>query len=271
MLRSILALAFFGLLSAACDDTGSPSPPSWRTTAAPKPDAAASATGSALAAVGDAAALPVAPKRKNPADCKVSDTIEFTDKVMEQAVKFALQVDGGMPDKVKKSDLANIKTLNLARYGKSPELDVCLVPLMTGLKEIVFKGDADDLSAVVGLQNLELITASFSKISDLTPLSGLGKLKAIDVSHSLVVNLQALERLTNLTKLVIDGDTGIEDLAPISGCIKLESLSMAKTGVTNLGPLSQLKLLKSIDISGSPVTDLSPISGQKAHGLKIIK
>jgi Leucine-rich repeat (LRR) protein len=266
MLRPATGLVLFGLL-AACDDTGSPPAPSWRQPAT----TAKAEAGAALAASGDAAPLPLAPKRKTAADCKLSDPIEFTDKVMEQAVKFALQVDGGFPDKVKRADLLNVKTLNLKRYGKSSELDICLIPLMTNLKEIHFNGDVDDLTPIGGLSTLELVTASFTRVSDITTLGSLGKLKSVDISHTQVANIQPLERLTNLQTLALDGDTGVEDLAPLTASLKLESLSIAKTGVTNLGPLSQLRQLKKITITDSPVSDLSPLSGQMARGLKVVK
>jgi len=262
--RALVAALFASLV--ACDEKAGGPVSRFTPASAVKPEGSAAI---APAPVEDAA--PPAPK-KTKADCKVADVIEFTDPVWEKAVKFALAVDGGTIEKVKKTDLATIKTLNLQRWGKAKELDICLLPLMTSLKELdLGSANVDDLSPVESVPTLELLRAPFTRVQDLAPVAKLGRLTTLDVAHTLVGDISPLRLLTNLKVVVLDGDTSVQDVSPLSTSLGLETLLVSKTGVSTLAPLSDLRHLKKLDISGSSVGDLSPLAFQMSHGLKVVK
>lgn len=261
MSRACVSMVFASLLLVGCDE---PTPK--RKFEKPGPSAAASLA-TPLASSSGSSATPK-PKKKA-ADCKVTEPIEFTDPVFEKAVKHHVQKDGGP---VMKADLAAIKILRVNEFGPTNELDPCLLPLMTNLKElIVGPGEVDDLSAIETLTTLDTLRVAPSRVSDIGALAKLGKLERIDLSHTLVTDIKPLALLVNLTTLSIDGDTGVSDLSPLAGCKKLAVLSLRETSVKDLSPLHDLRALKSLDIRGSSVSDFSPVSFQMAHGMKLIK
>ena len=211
-------------------------------------------------------AATTAPKRARPDCAPGPGTVEFYDKNLEKEVRRKLQKPDGA---IAKSNLAAVRSLNLAGMGVTNELDPCLMPLFTGLHALFFgPGDVDDLLPITNLTTLESLRAAPSKVSDLRPIEGLVHLDVLDLSHSNVTDIKSLAHLTNITELQLDEDA-ISDLTPLKGCTKLEMLSIKKTMVHDLSPLSGLKKLKKLYIADAPIDSTAPIQALVASGLKL--
>ena len=209
---------------------------------------------------------PEKPKKKAE-DCATGNTLSFDDPALEQGIRFKLQK---MTGALTKADLGRLSSLNLSQ-GKVNELDVCLFPHMTKLKELFLgPGDLSDLSPIAGLKNLETLGASINRVSDLTPLEKLTKLDRLDLGRTKVKDLSPLKGLTRLTELMLDS-APVEDLSPLSGMKDLEKLSINKTMVKDVSPLAGLKKLKFLYVADTPA-DEDPMSFApiRANGTKVV-
>jgi len=209
---------------------------------------------------------PPKPKKKIE-DCPSGKALAFDDPALEQGIRFKLQK---MTGALGKADLGRLSSLNLSQ-AKVNELDICVFPHMTSLKELFLgPGDLDDLSPIAGLKNLETLGASINQVSDLTPLSGLTKLDRLDLGRTKVKDLSPLKNLTRVTELMLDS-TPIEDLSPLSDMKDLEKLSINKTLVKDVSPLAKLKKLKFLYVADTPA-DEDPMSFApiRANGTKVI-
>lgn len=234
------------------------------------PSTAPSATVVPAPASAQAKAAPVAsapPAKKKDVICNVGATIEFTDKVLEADVRKKLSKPEGP---ITPADLKTIRSLNLTG-GPVNELDPCLMPLFTGMKDLFLgSGDLEDLTPIANLTNLESLRASINKVSDLKPLSKLVKLDRLDIARTSIRDIEPLRTLVNLTELELD-DTQILDIAALAPLTKLEKLSLKNTPVKDVSPLKAAKKLKTLNIGGTPVEDVSALSPLVGNGLKIVR
>jgi internalin A len=240
--------------------------------------AAPSATASAAAAPSVPSTPPAPPpppvptiKKKLATECKPHPaTVDFSDQPdLEKEVRKKLGKDGGA---ITPAELAQIKSINLANTVKVHQIDPCIFPMFTSLKDLFLgSGEYDDLTPIQKLTTIESLRISFSVVKDLRPIEGLKRMDRLDISHTLVGDdeFKSVASFGNLTELMLD-ETNISDLAPVANLKKLERISIKKTRVTNLAPLSQLKSLKFIYIADTPVTDITPVQPLMAGGTKVI-
>ena len=129
----------------------------------------------------------------------------------------------------------------------SPISQLDFLKNLTNLKRLHIRGSREpagtfsDLSALVGLTNLEDLYLYLDGVSDLNGLSGMSGLKS----------------------LVLTGNMEIADLSPLAGLTKLQSLEVPLGGENvgvDLSPLAGLTDLRTLR-TGSNVTDLTPLSG----------
>lgn len=240
--------------------------------------AAASASASAAAVASAAASAPVPsaiasalppPKKKREFKCDpATNIVDFHgDKALEGDVRVKLSKPKG---DVTKAELANVKSLNLTKNGnRVDDLDPCVMPLFTGLKDLFLgPGDLDDLAPIQTLTQLWSLRASGSQVKDLKAITHLVQLDRLDLSRTPLADLEPLKTLTVLTELQLD-DTNVEDLAPLSSLKKLQKLHLRNTRVKNLAPLKDLRDLQLLEVQGTPATDTSTLGALVAHGLKI--
>lgn len=242
MSRSIplaLAAALF-LPAVACDDPppAKPAAPSATVVAAPPPVTTPVPT-----------SAPEPPRKRHEGPCSKDANITFTDALLEGKVRFQVQKPTGP---ISRADLGKVKTLNLSTATTDDELDPCLFPLFTGLKELFLApGRLDDSTPVKGLTQMESLRISITHVKDLGPLAGLTKLDRLDAGRTPVSDLGPIASCVNLTELQID-DTEVGDLAPLAKMKKLEKLSIKRTKVSDVSPLKEMTKLKDSYIEGSP-------------------
>jgi internalin A len=185
-----------------------------------------------VSAVKASPVIPVAEKPQEPEvakkpkkkieDCPKGQKLEIEDEQLEQAIRFKLQKEKG---ELTTSDLKRLTSLNLSQM-KVHELDICLFPHMTSLKELFLgPGELDDLSPIENATKLESLRASLNKVSDVSPLAKMTKMDRLDLGQTKVKDLTPLEGMTKLTELSLVG-TPVEVLSPLSGMTDLERLSI---------------------------------------------
>ncbi len=243
--QSALTLFVVCTLTMACDEQ---KPPAAETKELPAPSAKELPTPAPTPPPSAARApTPEAKPKKLAADCPAFDVVSFPSPDFEAAVRLKLQKPTG---DVTKADLKRLRSLNLANVSLN-ELDICLFPHMTNLKELFLgKGEYSDLSPISGATALESLGASRNHVSDLKPLAKLIHLDRLDLGHTEVADLAPIAGLTLLSELTLD-DTQVADLSPISGMKQLERLSIQRTKVAKVPELKELKKLKFVYVTGA--------------------
>ncbi|MFO7567150.1 MAG: hypothetical protein R6X02_31180 [Enhygromyxa sp.] len=117
------------------------------------------------------------------------------------------------------------------------------------------------LAALVGLRELDLGDSGWPQAD---ALAGLIALERLDLRSTGVVRLEPLRELLALRELNLSGCTGLSDLEPLAGLVRLERLRLGYTRVRDLRPLARLERLAILELAGTPVSDLSPLHGLPA-------
>jgi internalin A len=255
-----VASSAFGL--GACDD---------KKTETTEPSATAAATVAPtpppMPPPSASAALDEAPKKHELKDCKPGKVVDFDgNTALEANIRLKLTKPEG---DIMVSDLAKVRSVNVSQ-ARTDELDVCIYPHFTGLKELFLgAGKLDDLSPIAGLHNIESLRASLNHVADVKPLAQMTKMDRLDLGHTMITDLTPLKDMVGLTDLQID-DTLVSDLTPLANCKNLERLSIQRTAVKSLAPLKEMTKLKFLYVSGAPIEDKPVLSPLVAKGLKII-
>lgn len=210
-------------------------------------------------------------KKKLASECTPHPaTVDFTDQPdLEREVRRKVGKDKG---DITPADLGRVKSINLANNVKVHQIDPCIFPMFTSLKDLFLgSGEYDDLTPLQKLTTLESLRISFSVVKDLRPIEGLKRMDRLDISHTLVGDDQfkSVASFVNLTELMLD-ETDVSDLTPVAGLKKLERISLKKTRVVSLAPLSQIKTLRFVYIADTAVTDISPVQPLMSNGMKLI-
>lgn len=151
-------------------------------------------------------------------------------------------------------DLSSTGAYNLARLPPSIAQLPALQSLSlagAGIRSIAVLSDLD------GLEQLDL--GACRNLSDISPLMGTRRLRALDLDRTGVTDIAPLARLTRLTKLCLDG-CRITDLAPLSGLTALEHLNIANVGATDISALAGLTSLRSLSLWNVEIDDLAPLA-----------
>ena len=96
-----------------------------------------------------------------------------------------------------------------------------------------------DIAELDDLRDLDLDN---TKISDLTPLSGLTALTHLGLHYTPVSDVTPLSGLSALTQLWLD-NTQVSDVTPLSGLTALTSLGLGGTQVADVRPVLNMPLL----------------------------
>lgn len=131
----------------------------------------------------------------------------------------------------------------------------------------VYRSEAGEtwspISNIQGLEycvNLEELSFDGNWVSDLTPLSGLEKLKAIWLVSSSVEDLYPISKLPNLEKLVLDMNYGLSDIKALADLPCIKYLDISNTKVKDLTPLQNLRTLEKLSVY---IKDLDITPGSK--------
>lgn len=136
----------------------------------------------------------------------------------------------------------HLKGLNLTGLGsksRTPEELSTLVENPSGLKELIMNNGIESLAGMEHFQNLERLTLSGPKDSELKDL----------------VHLKALKSLT------LEDCDDISDFSVLSVMPWLEELSVDSEGIRDIGFVSQMPALKSLSITDAKLLNLTPLEG----------
>ena len=171
-------------------------------------------------------------------DLCTGSNVHIPDATLRAAVEDALGKGRG----------ARITPADMRRLRSLPVSDVRGIESLTGLQ------------CATGLTELNL---GLSRISDVSPLSGLTALKTLRLHGNQITDVSPLAGLTGLMTLFLS-DNQITDVSPLSGLTALRSLLLAGNQITDVSPLAGLTALELLWLPFNQVADVSPLSGLRA-------
>ena len=227
----------------------------------PKASASVMAMASAMASTNP---LPPPPKKKEWKCGTTPGVVDFAgDEALEKEVRLKLAKPQGI---IAPSDLANVKSINLTKYGPVNDLNPCVMPKFTQIHDVFLgQGDLEDLSPLSELTTMVSLRATDNKVKNIDALKKLVHMDRLDLSHTQISDLSPIAVMTDLTELEID-QTNVTDLKPLEKLTKLEKVTLANTTVKDISPLKNSHNLRVLDISGTQITDYSMLTGK---GLKV--
>jgi internalin A len=266
--KSVWGFVFLGCLSSCEENTPQKADATKKSAATPTERAPTGATPAEVMAASASASATAAPppKEKPPIVCKETGDVTGDDVMMgDIRVKLKKKPD----EAVKWSELSQITSLNLVKANDMKQIDPCVIPKMTGLKDLYLgSGDYDDLTPVANLAGLVTLRASINHVSDIKPLERLVRMDRLDLGRTRVRDISVISKMTELEELTID-ETEVTDLTPLAACKKLARLSIKRTTITRVAPLKDLTKLRFLYVAGTAISDLNTISALTSRGLKI--
>ena len=124
-------------------------------------------------------------------------------------------------------------------------------------------GRSANISNLTGLEwavNLQQLDLYGNKISDISPLRGLGRLRILNLRNNQISDISPLRGLINLTHLYIASNQ-ISDISPLQGLINLEDLIMHNNRISDISPLKGLINLEYLHLGINRISNLSPLTG----------
>ncbi|HEY8038155.1 MAG TPA: leucine-rich repeat domain-containing protein, partial [Polyangiaceae bacterium] len=123
-------------------------------------------------------------KKKSATDCKPHAVDFGDDAALEAEVRRKLGKDAGA---VTEHDLGTIRSINLSTSKTIHQIDPCIFPMFTSLKDLFLgPGDYDDLTPLAKLSTIESLRLSLSSVKDLHAIEGLKRMDRLDLAHTLV-------------------------------------------------------------------------------------
>ena len=169
-------------------------------------------------------------------------------------------VDGGYlcEGAIEFPDAALDAAVRLAALGpEASEEEVLDYPTLLGVTGLDLSGLAvGDLRGMECAQGLTILRMADNAVEDVTPLSGLSRLRAVDVSGNPLGSLAGLEGLEHLEELSARevGLGTVEGIAQRHPELKI--LDVADNAIEDLGPLEALTGLERLDASGNDLIGL---------------
>lgn len=109
--------------------------------------------------------------------------------------------------------------------------------------------------AAAGVGPSEPLTCGL--LADLTSLDASAAEEGVDNFASLV----GIQNLSNLTVLVMRGESFLTDISPLGALTQLVELDLSWVGASDISVLAGLTNLQSLDLEGVWIRDLSPLAG----------
>ena len=118
-----------------------------------------------------------------------------------------------------------------------------------------------DLSPITYLENLTVLSFNDNGISDISPISKLTKLRSLGLNNNQIVDITPLQNLSELKELFLE-DNNITDISPLSNLSNLERLYLSNNNLEKLDQLNKLKNLKVLTLKNNPGANCDQITIQ---------
>ena len=133
--------------------------------------------------------------------------------------------------------------------------------LRTAVRQVL-NLNSDDALTQQAMQELTMLNAGNSEITDITGLEHATQLEMLNLSANGIGNITLLEGLTRLTELNLNFNS-INAITPLEGLTNLRRLSLSSNEISNIGPLTQLTRITDLNLSANQITDIAALTELK--------
>jgi len=178
--------------------------------------------------------------------------------------------------------LQRCKNLTCLQMGHQSIADISPVATLAKLRVLDFAENQKifDITPLMNLINLEILTLNDNLIIDISPLAQLSNLQSVDLQFNDIDNINALYNLKNLKELQISGASfsnvtpleqltnlrllwlihcRIYDISYLKNLINIENLHLAWNQITNLEALANFKKLEWLALEQNNISDISAL------------
>lgn len=187
--------------------------------------------------------------------CSASESVDFPDKNLADAIREALEIRPDAPIPVKKlQELNRLQAIN-AEISSLSGLEHAKNLTNLALPE----NQISNLAPLTGLTQLVGLNLSKNNIRDIQPLSKLIQLRRLILSYNQITDISSLSHLKVVNYLAFD-ENSVNDISKLSSLIKLQYVSLNHNNITDISSLAQLRQLLGLQIEHNKVEDISPLS-----------
>ncbi len=155
--------------------------------------------------------------------------------------------------------MAILEKIGYKKSNRKITIDFRPLENLAGFKQLyIERTPIATLKSLRQLKNLEILSLSYTQVSDLGQITGMKSLKELVFFHTPVSNLKPVSNLVNLEVLDIRG-TAVTNLEPLRNLSNLKNLFLSETKISNLEPLANMINLEILDLQVTLVSDLEPL------------
>ena len=237
------------------------------------------------------------------------NAVEFTDPLIEQAVRLDLGLDDTTA--ITEDMLAQVTGIYIVADAAYPDPDSFYPAINQWYADgKPTRGSITELSDLTRMPNLEQVCVVAQELTDISALTELPRLGKVEFKHNYITDISPLAGLDHLTSVGIN-DNPVQDISPLAQCPNLAFLDLcdvrsydpsvlaalgnfdfldisnptgsydyldgksildlrvAWTGLNDLHVLDRVTRLERLEIDHTDVSDLSPLA--QHTGLKVLK
>ena len=115
-----------------------------------------------------------------------------------------------------------------------------------------------DLTGLKYATRLEELDLSANQIRSIVPVEELTRLTTLNLNFNLIQTIMPLEGLTNLTRLSL-GSNSVSDIDSLTELTQITDLNLSDNQIRDITALTEAKRITRLDISGNQIQDITPL------------
>lgn len=161
-------------------------------------------------------------------------------------------------------DLKYFPKLTALRVALQPEINYNTIPNVAQLNHVsVSLSKLSDIDFLSGATNLTSVSLSTNNISDISVLENCKNLKYLYANYNNISDLSPISTLTSLKKINFYQNK-LTDITPLAKLTSLEEIGMYNNSVSDISVLAGLPNLTNVEFIGNQITDVSPLKDFKS-------
>lgn len=158
-------------------------------------------------------------------------------------------------------DLEMMPFLERVVVAYQPDLDIRGLESLRNLRELSLVGNgltSADISALSGLEELQVLNLGWNRITDIKAVIGMKKLLSLGVWGNKINSIQGIEDLGFLEYLDIS-DNNIADISPVQRLMNVQQLWLYSNQVADISSVVNLPKLDVLMICDNPIQNMEEI------------
>jgi len=180
-------------------------------------------------------------------------SVQFENQRLESVVRQELNKPAGL---ITAADMAKLESLST---NQNHITSLKGLEHAVNLKKLyIVNSKVSDLSPISGLHQLESIILTDNKITDIRPLSGLNKVTTLMLDRNYISDITTLQSMTSLVNLNLSVNL-ISDIQALSPLKNLKRLEIGDNFIKDISSLERMSTLTYLDLFGNLISDISSV------------